>query len=412
MERNFSIKILLVPDKIWGPDSGAVSARYTVKVLQDLNYHVGVYAYPRPENEYDEERCEPFDFYPRHSFSSLNHFYGGKVKKEFEQVLSDFQPDYVFFAGVAINKPVPFFKACFAKGIPTLLLFYINDYYCSRIYAALTNGPCFKCIRGNYLHALWNGCEVRRPKCFYLIKDIAVNLKLKPALLRCYKAFGYSNDQLSMYEKYGISLGKCIKCPIFFDKESIEGIESEMGDYFVLCGQSRMEKGWHVISDIIATCPSVRFKFLFINNPSAEHNIKKFMLTKFVNTGQIEVITDVCNHSELLSILAKSRGVLIPSYYPTTGEFVLLESLGLGKPVIVFDTGIHGEIIRSGENGMMVEVGDIKAYSAAIRALSEDNDMYNTITLGARRLFDELTSVEGFRGALQEAMSLTLNRKY
>jgi glycosyltransferase involved in cell wall biosynthesis len=401
------IKVLLIPDKMWGADSGAISARYTVEVLKDLNYHVGVYAFPEGGNELDQENCGLSNFYPRRPFSSINHFYGGEVKKEFERVLTDFQPDYVFFAGIALNKPLPFFKTCFDRDIPILLLFYINDYYCCRIYAALPNGPCFKCIRGNYLYALWNGCETRRPRCVYLIKDIAVHVKLKPALLRCYKAFGYSNDQISIYRRYGISSDKCIRCPIFFDKRTIQGVESKLGDYFILCGQSRMEKGWHIISDVVSLCPSVRFKFLFINMAAAKDSVEKFKLKKFINTGQVEVITDVSEHSELLSMLAASRGVLIPSYYPTTGEFVLLESLGLAKPVIVFDTGIHREVIRSGENGMMVKVGDTEAYAAAIRTLSEDKDVYNRISLGARRLFDELTSVEGLRKALQEAMSLS-----
>ena len=52
-------------------------------------------------------------------------------------------------------------------------------------------------------------------------------------------------------------------------------------------------------------------------------------------------------------------GVLVPSYYATTQEFYLMEALGMGKPVIVFDAGIHKEVIQHKQNGMISKVGDV-----------------------------------------------------
>ena len=81
----------------------------------------------------------------------------------------------------------------------------------------------------------------------------------------------------------------------------------------------------------------------------------------------IEIVPYLETHQELLEVVANSRGVLVPSLYATTGEFYLLEALGLGKPAILFNAGIHGEIIEHGKNGMISEIGDLDGFYANIQ---------------------------------------------
>jgi glycosyltransferase involved in cell wall biosynthesis len=46
---------------------------------------------------------------------------------------------------------------------------------------------------------------------------------------------------------------------------------------------------------------------------------------------------------------------------------VLVEALAVGTPVVSTDTGGVGEIVRDGENGLLVPAGDTDAFAAAIR---------------------------------------------
>lgn len=398
------VKVLLVPDVIWGDNSGAVSARFTASILYKLGYDVTVYAFS-PVNPCREQQNENiFRFIPRCPSSSIHHFLGGKVKVEFEGVLTDCMPDYVFFAGVGVGKPYHFYDACFRLNIPFNLLFYINDYYCSRIYAGLADGPCFRCINGNYLHAYVNGCLNGRPRMVHFMKSALVLTRLKEIFRKCHKVIGYSDDQLSLYRRYGFAPEQCIKSPVQFNNECIKGVEPRMGDYFVLCGQSSVEKGWHYMADVVRLCPGVRFAFVFPNVAIAESQLACFGLQEFVSNGQIEIVTGLKEHDDLMKLLAGARGVLIPSNYPTTGEFVMMESLGLGKPVIVFDAGIHPDIIRSGENGLMAKIGDVGEFARHINCLNADDDLYGRLANGARSLFEELNSSE----RLAEAVRLAL----
>jgi glycosyltransferase involved in cell wall biosynthesis len=51
---------------------------------------------------------------------------------------------------------------------------------------------------------------------------------------------------------------------------------------------------------------------------------------------------------------------------------VLVEALAVGTPVIATDTGGVGEIVRDGENGVLVPPGDADALAAAIRRYLDD----------------------------------------
>jgi len=401
------VRVLLVPDVIRGDDSGAVSARFTASLLYNLGYDLAVYAYQDTAARNASPIECSFRFFPRRPSSTIHHFWGGKVNSEFEEILADYRPDYVFFAGMAINKPYHFFKTCIRKKIPFVLLFYINDYYCSRVYAGLRDGPCFKCVNGNYVHAYVNKCLRKRPYTVQFLKSALVLHRLKGVLHKCHKVLGYSNNQLTLYERYGFAPEQCIKSPVHFNNECIQNVESSRGDYFVLCGQSSIEKGWHLMADVVRSCPAAHFKFVFPTKAIAEKQVHVFGLQEFVNSGQIEIVTDMKEHDDLMTLLSGARGVLIPSNYPTTGEFVMMESLGLGKPVIVFDAGIHADIIRSGENGLMAKIGDVHAFARHINNLNSDEELYCKLAKGARLLFEELNSFERLAVSARQALQST-----
>lgn len=61
----------------------------------------------------------------------------------------------------------------------------------------------------------------------------------------------------------------------------------------------------------------------------------------------------------------------LPSRNEGMGK-VLVEAMALGKPIVASDVGGIPDLIRSGENGLLVPVGDVPAWGAAIRELVHD----------------------------------------
>jgi glycosyltransferase involved in cell wall biosynthesis len=63
---------------------------------------------------------------------------------------------------------------------------------------------------------------------------------------------------------------------------------------------------------------------------------------------------------------------------------VLVEALAVGTPVIATDTGGVAEIVRDGENGVLVAPGDAEALARAIEHYLADGDLRARLTAAAR----------------------------
>ena len=72
----------------------------------------------------------------------------------------------------------------------------------------------------------------------------------------------------------------------------------------------------------------------------------------------------------------------LASYYKSADVFVLtsnyegygrtiIEAEAAGCPVIMTDVGIAGDVIKNGENGLIVPVGDVQALAEALRSVIE-----------------------------------------
>jgi glycosyltransferase involved in cell wall biosynthesis len=91
---------------------------------------------------------------------------------------------------------------------------------------------------------------------------------------------------------------------------------------------------------------------------------------------------------------------LIPSVWPTTTEYVLLEALGLSKPLVAFNVGIHQEILRHGHNAMVADAVNVSQFSQYIEILDRDPDLRRRLSLEARRLYEQITDPEAYRHSL------------
>jgi glycosyltransferase involved in cell wall biosynthesis len=80
------------------------------------------------------------------------------------------------------------------------------------------------------------------------------------------------------------------------------------------------------------------------------------------------------DRARYLELLRGARIVVLP-LLPTeraTGQVVLLEAMSLGKPCITTRAPGTVDIVRDGENGLLVESGDIEGMAARLRELIAD----------------------------------------
>ena len=119
--------------------------------------------------------------------------------------------------------------------------------------------------------------------------------------------------------------------------------------------------------------------------------IYNYLFNKYIEAGRLIVEYDKQWNTGLYDLIAKSRGVIIPSIWHTTTEYGLLEALGLKKPVFTFNISAHREFIINGVNGFKVPIGDCEALAKQLNRLYEDNDLYEKVSNGAYILYKQLT---------------------
>lgn len=75
-----------------------------------------------------------------------------------------------------------------------------------------------------------------------------------------------------------------------------------------------------------------------------------------------------------------------PSIYEGGPGFVYLEAMACGLPVIACEGSGAAEVVRPGENGLLVPPGDVPALTAALRTLLENSAQREALSRAARKM--------------------------
>lgn len=385
--------ILFMPDTINGVDSGAHSARATLSQLQHLGHTVAVYAKDAATNIHPDVSTATGLYEVPTQMRWYEFVYSPALLGDFVRIVEEFKPDYVFFAG-SIQKPAILGKEARKKNIRTVYLFYINDYFCQRVYAGLKEGPCTQCISRSRLSSLFNGC-VRCSDLPKWIKSEMVRYTLGREIKNSFKMLGYGNDQMEIARQFGVGEQNLALVGFQFSPKDLGAVPIKDDGYFVLTGQPIIQKGWHLLSLIFSRLQSqARIKVSFRDMEIAKRMIDYYGLASFVESGVLEIVTGLDDRRRYLDFFASSRAVILPSYYPTTGEFVLQESMFLGKPVHVFNVGVHKDILVDRQNAMVSDVGDLNDYARKIDEIEQDEGLRSMIGNGARKSANDFYSPE------------------
>lgn len=343
---------------------------------------------------------EPIEFPASRPIRWSDHLFESTLLSDFDKACDVFKPDFVFFAGSAA-KPARLARRARELGHKTVFLFYINDFFCDRIYAGLRDGPCTACAASGEHSAVLNGC-VPVAKSANFVKSALVRRALQIEIFRAHKVLGYSADQCSLYETFGVAREAIAEIGFQFDPTDLK--ETLVGDegYFAITGQPIVQKGFHLLASIISRLPpDVELRISLRDQRDADAVLTHYDLKPFVRTGQLVVVTGLNKRRDYVDFLARARGVILPTYYPTTGEFVLQEAMFLGKPVHAFNVGAHRNLLRDGDNALVSPVGDLDDYAQKIERINDDREFRTRVSNAARE-----TSLGLYTGERQRALKL------
>lgn len=391
-------KILIHPDLFYSGNSGAIAAREAARQLSKLGYEIGVFTH----DEQDVSIAK-YPYFKRVQYRGTANYFSSVYEKSFIKVLEDFKPNYVFFIGSFVNTPVIYIDLCIKYKVKTVFLFLMQDFFCARLHSGLGTNSCTKCLDKSNIHSFINKCaeKQRRPN-LYLI-NYQINQKLFLSRMRKVDfVLGSSDEQLDFYKKVGIKSANIVKIPLFFNQNRVKEMNIASESYFVIIGQYRHEKGIHLISKILDYIDdTILVKLLLFDQSDADVFLIEFPENiKHIENNKLQLLPGVTMTTGAVELIAGSKGVINPSIWSTTTEFVLLEVLGMSKPIITFDVGIHKEIIENRINGIFVKAGDFEAMGMEINNLNQDPHLEKNISLKAKELYNQLTDEVSFEKIL------------
>lgn len=393
-------RVLIIPDSYLGDFSGAYVAQIAKQLLLELGCIVAIYS---DEVKSDMIEADGTKIYHRFPCNATANWHQSRHTKLYSHVLEDFKPDAIYTLGSVTNKNIIFWSMARKRGIKVITKIFMQDFFCYNYYANDERGLCTKCLDNGFKQALFHHCVRSADKgvAGFLRKlNSTINrYRLQNELTKADAVVTSSKQQVEFYVKYGIPRERCYTTPLYFNGDKLKKFTPTMGDYFVFVAQNRIDKGIHLLKDVLKYCsPKVKVVAAFASQKSIDFAMRHYGLQPFVDSGMLEIRNECTWKTNLGEVIAACRGVINPSIWPSTTEFVLLEVLGLKKPIFTYNVGIHPEIIKSGINGFVADTSLIMA--AQINELAENHSQYSEVSEGAYKLYQQMTDWEGWKNTL------------
>jgi glycosyltransferase involved in cell wall biosynthesis len=115
----------------------------------------------------------------------------------------------------------------------------------------------------------------------------------------------------------------------------------------------------------------VRAKFVLVGDSDIENpgTVSRDQLEAW----KLERVVEWWGHrDDMPAVLSQSHIVCLPSYYREGVPKSLIEAASCGRPVVATDTPGCREIVRDGDNGILVPIRDSVALTAALKKLIDD----------------------------------------
>lgn len=106
-------------------------------------------------------------------------------------------------------------------------------------------------------------------------------------------------------------------------------------------------------------------------------------LVKELNLTEKITILDWVNSEERDALLAESDTFILPSHNEGL-PMAMIEAMGFGLSIITTPVGGIPELISNGDNGILVEPGNIQKLSSAMQSLIEDKELRNSLGIRAK----------------------------
>jgi glycosyltransferase involved in cell wall biosynthesis len=154
--------------------------------------------------------------------------------------------------------------------------------------------------------------------------------------------------------------------------------------------------------------PGTRFILVGEGDPGSPATVPDTKLQEWHESGLIERWRW---RNDMPAVLGSATVVCLPSFYREGVPRILIEAAACGRPIVTTDAPGCREIVRHGENGLLVPVRDTKALADAVERLIDDPDLRHRMGSRGREIaeaeFGKETVIEKTLAVYEDLISFT-----
>lgn len=315
-----------------------------------------------------EQYTADMDFHGGSKLAKLTYpfktIYSSEARRKLNIVLDDFKPDVVhlnnfnFQLTPSVILAVKDYEKRSKSKVKIILTAHDYQLVCPN-HMMYTNGViCEKCLGGNYLNCVKNGC-IHDSKAKSFIGA------LEGYYWKIHKAYEYIDTVICPTEFIKTKLdanpalaGKTLVLKNFIDKPAQAEVKKE--NYILYFGRFSHEKGIELV------LAAKNYHFTCAGGGPFE---------KEVNAAENITNLGFQSGEALKALIRAARCTVLPSVWFENCPFSVLESISLGTPVIGSDIGGIPELIDDGKTGLLFEPNNQSAFEAALKTITENDGL-------------------------------------
>lgn len=323
-------------------------------------------------------------------------------KTNYIEWLEDNKIQVVHFASYHIDKPPFMINEAGKRVIPVVLQPWVHSYACFQGFGYRNGSSCTECFSGNFSQASAHGCS----NGISSILGAKLRAHLREASLKYGKFLATCHDMKKMLVYYGACESDICIVPLPYEvQHTTIKSESPTENYFIYYSAIKDYKGVGVLKYLLTHKPHIQITILPM--PGQAEALKQHGLTEH-NFKNLRVVPNLVWGDEIRNLIQQARGILIPSLWPTSGEYVLLEAMALGKASCVFDLGMHKDYLIDGHNSMLSPPGDWEDFIHKVEKLHTQPHMAQKLGKNANATLHKIWDAPNWDAKLQSAYK-TLN---
>ncbi len=280
--------------------------------------------------------------------------YSLEARKKLRQLLDVFPADVAHLHCIYHHLSPAIIPLLAEAGIPVVMTAHDLKLACPAYKMLNRGGICERCKGGNLLNVVRHRCIHQSLAASSVVAiESMLHQGLQTYRRHLAKIVAPSRFFLEKFVEWGWPREKFIYIPNYVAAASFQPVY-EPGNYFLYFGRLSMEKG---VATLIRAASASGIK-LRIAGTGPEDLALQVLASE--SGGDVEFM-GYQSGSNLHTLIANARAVILPSEWYENAPMSILESYALGKPVIGANIGGIPEMIQHGETGWLFESGNQEA---------------------------------------------------